>query len=272
MMSAKLKRNTANKLKRLLNDQSPDKTHLLRAALKNPNVVRVNAAGSWGNYPQFGIVDPYDSLLQGDSEDPRALAAFKDSMVLNIRPPGTWFGSHSRYGGFGITCEPIRQGRIGKAWFSGFCVVRLNVLYRRHRFAEADIPNNEREHLVSSRSGPCKIVWKEDTSGTGVMWAIVYHSGMSAYHYWPQFAFVRLTNVETHPMKGRVQQWSISNKTIGNEHAQDEEVNVYRYPTFTNNDLYEEDNIVSAVRMHADDYVALHSIPIQFAVDTYLGF
>lgn len=276
-MTAKLKNRTARKLSRLLKDQSPDRTHLLGKIVKNHNTVLVVPGdGSFAaDVPQFGIVDPfYSEMLVTDPDTFQHVPgpAFFQDTVLRVRPPGNWNDNQQRFGGFLITCEPMTRPASSsdrnpvKAWYSGYCPVRIDVQSEAHGFADVlHSPTAETGYLKSTRTGPCRIIWKEQ--GTGLKWAIVYHSGLSASHYQPSFAFIKLTNVELHPMQGRVQVWNRDTNQLGTEWP-NEDVDVYRYPTYTNNNLYEVNNIIAAVRVDEGKYITLHTIPIQFAVET----
>lgn len=274
----KLTERTWQKVKAVINDQSPDKTHLLGKIVKNHNTVLVVPGyGSFAaDVPQFGIVDPFYSemtVTDPDTFEQVPGPAFFQDTVLRVRPPGNWNDNQQRFGGFLITCEPMMRPASSsdkkpiKAWYSGYCPVRIDVRDHNHGFADVITePEPETGYLKSTRTGPCRIIWKE--SGTGLKWAIVYHSGLNASHYQPSFAFIKLTNVELHPMKGRVQCWNRDTEQLDTEYP-NTDVDVYRYPTYTNNDLYEVNNIVAAVRVDDGKYIALHTIPIQFAVQTH---
>jgi len=245
--------------------------------VKNQNIVLVRLNSGWfeTDVPRFGIIDPYSSAMLedigGGMQGPSA--GFTDNMVLTARKAGNWNQSNAPHGGFLITCEPIKRpvspepGSIGRAWHSGYCPVKIQVVNDKHEYADADRATNEYTHLISRRLGPCKIIWKE--SGTGLKWAIVYHCGTNPYFNYPQFAFVKLTNVTPHPMVGRVQYWDSNLNMLRDTWQGEDEVEVYRYPTYTNNDLYEVNNIVAAVRVDENKYITLHTVPMQFAVDTY---
>ena len=265
---------TWRKLETLIKDQSPDKTHLLGKLSQNHNTVLVRASEGWfpGDIPQFGIIDPGTSAMvtMDGGGMPVPSAGFAESVVLAAWRPGNWNGSNAPLGGFLIACEPIKVGTIGRAWYAGYCPVRIQVHRESHEFADADIANQEIEFLVSRTTGPCKIIWKE--YGTGLKWAIVYHSGLVAAAAAPQLAWIKLTNVSLHPMQGLIQAFNPATGTFGNDwRFWNDPVDVYRYPTHTNNNLYETNNIIAAVRMSENKYISLHTLPIQLAVSTYSG-
>jgi len=230
---------------------------------KNLNTTLIQNTGGV-TIPQFGIIGSAGSVLQPED-------AFQERVVLNGYPPADYVGHASVHGGFLIACEPIPMGKIGRAWHSGVCVVKINVTNNTHGFADADSVNHDVTALVSRRSGPCTILFKE--YGIGLKWAIVYHSGANRTHSVPQFVWVKLTNMSLHPMEGKIQRFDAANGLFFDDATGGEIAKVYRYPTYTTNDLYEVNNVIAAVR-HSEAAnviycVALDTLPRQLAVSSY---
>lgn len=77
--------------------------------------------------------------------------------------------SANHWGRFVILAEPIRNGALGRAWVSGVCPAKVDIVDEEHW--HADITSYSCAHLTSDIDGPAQILWKE--SGTGVKWTIV---------------------------------------------------------------------------------------------------
>lgn len=263
--TVKLTEPTWRKLERLIKTTDAGQMAMLSKSHDGTRVRIRNDNGA--DCDQFGILG-----ISGSVFDPAThLQTFKQQTVLTGYLPGDWVGHSSVHGGFVITCEPIPTGKIGWAWVSGVCVVKINVLNNTHGFADADTVAHDVTALVSRRSGPCTILFKED--GVGLKWAIVYHSGANRTHSAPQFVWVKLTNVSLHPMEGKIQRVDAANGLFFDDDYGGEIAKVYRYPTYTTNDLYEVNNVIAAVR-HSEAAnviycVALDTLPRQLAVTSY---
>ncbi len=70
---------------------------------------------------------------------------------------------------FVILQEPIKDGKIGKAMIAGISPVKLYVDHEPDQYAWFD--KDETGHLVTSHTGPARILYKED--GTGEVWGVV---------------------------------------------------------------------------------------------------
>jgi len=68
-----------------------------------------------------------------------------------------------------VLAEQIPDGGIGKAYVSGMCLCKINIVSTAHRFAE--IADADEEKLVSAYIGTAKIIWAE--AGTGTKWAVI---------------------------------------------------------------------------------------------------
>ena len=272
--SVKIKPQTFRQINRMLKEQSPDKTGLVKTAQRNSNIVKVyNYTAS--AVPRFGVLclNDWSVLTPGGDEDPPEVKAAKDSafqqdMVLYGSAPSQGAGAHCKMGGFVITCEPIPSQEIGRAWYFGLCVVKVNVTTESHRFADADLDTGNTGYLVSRSLGPCAIIWKE--YGTGLKWAIVYHGGIN-YALKGRIIWVKLTNVDAHPMIGEVQVCNLTTGVFCQDGAfHNHPVHVYRYPTYNSNVLYLVNNIIAVsvqgVTATAIITVSLNTLPAQLSV------
>ena len=80
-------------------------------------------------------------------------------------------------GKFVILAEPIADGKVGRAYASGICPVKIDVQSADDEYA--DIADAETGHLESGSSGSAQILKKE--SGTGEKWALVRVSNVSPF-------------------------------------------------------------------------------------------
>jgi hypothetical protein len=261
--TVKIGERTWKHVNRILKDETPDKTALVKTAQRNNNIVLVQNYTA-AEVPQFGILGSTGlSLLQPTD------SGFKEKVVLQGMSPGNFVGHQAKNGGFFITCEPIPAMGIGRAWYSGICVVQINFINASHLFAGADIAGGSTAMLVSQASGPCAILYRE-TYGTGPGWAIVHHNGASSSNVKNRLLWVKLTNVATHPMTGIVQAFSLQSGVFGNDTTQFTSAQVYRYPTYNSNALYVANNVIAAsVQDESTDVVvcvALDTLPAQLAV------
>lgn len=70
---------------------------------------------------------------------------------------------------FGILLDPVRHGKIGRAWISGACPAYIAVTDNCHQFA--DVKHNDSNSLESRPFGAAQILWREGK--LGLQWAIV---------------------------------------------------------------------------------------------------
>ena len=75
----------------------------------------------------------------------------------------------SHRGRFAILLEPVRSGRIARAWASGVCQARVNVEDEDHSCA--DVTDGDHTKLTSAKHGSAQMLWRE--GGMGDQWAIV---------------------------------------------------------------------------------------------------
>jgi hypothetical protein len=135
----------------------------LSSAPQNTILVKNN---SGSDVTRFGILG-IDNVVITPTDNANE---FKSKQALLGAAPST---TNHASGKFVICAEPIANGKIGRAYVSGACVVKVNVTDESHSFA--DVADGDIAKLASAESGPCAILWKE--SGTGEKWAIVRFGG-----------------------------------------------------------------------------------------------
>jgi hypothetical protein len=89
------------------------------------------------------------------------LTEFSNRIVLK----GTTPALPDHRGRFVVCLEPIADGKIGRAWVSGTCQARVDLVNDEHQFCEA--LGDDRSHLVSCHDGSARILWHEDRDGSG---------------------------------------------------------------------------------------------------------
>ncbi len=77
-------------------------------------------------------------------------------------------------GAFCILLEPLVDGAVGRAVFSGIAICRVDVTDTGARFA-SEIPGNS-GYLETTPTGPCRILWREGAE-SGVEYAVVRIEG-----------------------------------------------------------------------------------------------
>lgn len=73
------------------------------------------------------------------------------------------------YGRFMILLDPMRIGKIGRAWVSGVCPAYITVEDECHQCC--DVKHDDPTILKSCPKGSARILWRE--GGTGEQWAVV---------------------------------------------------------------------------------------------------
>ena len=99
---------------------------------------------------------------------------FKNQPATNAIVP-----TDAHAGQFIVLLDPLKNGRIGRAWVSGVCICQVRIDEDWHTFA--DIEAGKVTSLVSKPDGGAKILWRED--GVGLLWAIVRLSNVARTHY-----------------------------------------------------------------------------------------
>lgn len=92
---------------------------------------------------------------------------FRNRVVLSGVTPS----KSSHRGRFCILAEPIKEGRIGRAFVDDICPVRLSVPREDEETRFAEIEDGSGEHLIAAVYGSATILWRE--GGTGEQWAVV---------------------------------------------------------------------------------------------------
>ena len=266
----KLTEQTWQKVHRMLNTDPDGRTHLPDAAQKSNTVMIRNL--SYVDCPQFGILIPYTSAINANASEEASLSLRQTPVLAGTTPTDSQYRPE---GNFVVTCEPIKHNAVGRAWYAGVFPVWMDLKNQYHTFADVarlDHPGFTMTHLVSTLSGPCRILYIDTLSQQQLKLAIVHHSGI-LNHSSPSaagaqfFQWVRLTHVGSHPMKGRLAYFNRSTGTFSVDTVF--EVDVFRYPTYTDNLLYHVDNVVATVREADGVYIALNSLPVQLAVSEY---
>ena len=93
------------------------------------------------------------------------LREFKNSVaMLGVVPQ---YPRH--FGRFVILAEPLGYDKIGRAWISGVCPARVDVVDECHEWA--DIKSGDATTLISRPAGSARILWR--AGGTGPQWAVI---------------------------------------------------------------------------------------------------
>ena len=88
-----------------------------------------------------------------------------------------WSPSASYYGKFVILAEPLKAGRIGRAWAMGVCPVKLSVSDTSNLYADVTAGQY---YLTSGLRGNASILWAD--TGSNPVWAMVrFGGGISLY-------------------------------------------------------------------------------------------
>lgn len=112
---------------------------------------------------QFGVLG-LNGIVISPTDNERE---FRSRLVMSGVTPS----KASHRGRFCVLAEPIKQGRIGRAYVDSFCPVRLNVQGEQQEPRFAEIKDGSTEHLTASVFGSASILWRE--GGTGEQWAVV---------------------------------------------------------------------------------------------------
>lgn len=105
------------------------------------------------------IISPDDNLLE-----------FQNRIALvGVTPV------ESRHRGrFVILLDPLKSGKIGRAWVDGVCVAKVDIVDEAHEFAE--IIDDDATRLRSANTGSARILWPHNSGSSGSGgddWAIV---------------------------------------------------------------------------------------------------
>ena len=89
---------------------------------------------------------------------------FKNQVAINVVLP-----TENHAGQFVILLDPMRAGRMGRAWVSGVCPARIDVDEDWHQYVDIDAGNTDA--LKSKPDGAAQILWREPA--LGLRWAVV---------------------------------------------------------------------------------------------------
>jgi hypothetical protein len=135
----------------------------------NVEVTVLNDTSS--DFDIFNVVGIKDILITPTT----ALDEFKYNYAFKVEVPNN--GQSTSYlfkhtsGKFGITQEPIPQGKLGRVVIGGITVCKVNINANEDWFFRADIKTADATQLQSYGGGSAQILWKE--TGTGSKWAVV---------------------------------------------------------------------------------------------------
>ena len=131
--------------------------------LRGQLVTVKNSSGA--DVGRFGVLGIDDVVFSSTDN----LAEFQNNWALDCSEPAT----ADHLGRFVVLAEPLASGRIGKAYVSGVCAVKIDVQDEDHTCA--DVNDGQAGSLQSGLVGAAAILWKE--AGTGEKWAIVRFAG-----------------------------------------------------------------------------------------------
>lgn len=99
---------------------------------------------------------------------------FRNRVVMSAVVPD----KYSHRGRFCILAEPLKAGRIGRAFIDSVCQVRLNVPSGSTEPQAAEIEDGATGYLTAAVYGSASILWRE--GGSGEQWAVVRFGTMPA--------------------------------------------------------------------------------------------
>jgi hypothetical protein len=132
----------------------------IAGAVRDADIVLVkNEAGA--DVPRFGVLG-IDGVIFTAAE---SLSEFQARIAFRGVEPAL----PDHRGMFVVCLEPIADGKIGRAWVSGVCAVRVQINSATHQYCDAI--DGETEKLASSDSGSARILYREGTEGDE--WCVV---------------------------------------------------------------------------------------------------
>ena len=104
-------------------------------------------------------------------------AEFLLEPVMSTGKPYRQGGSNAedKFDVFGIITGDADRNEMTHAVVTGVAVCKIDIKKTKHHFAQ--VANGKTEFMESSIDGPARILWREDTHGTGQMWAVVSLAG-----------------------------------------------------------------------------------------------
>lgn len=131
-------------------------------------LVKNSSGAAVGRFGILGINGPVFSPADNENE-------FKKRVVLDGVAP--LLADH--LGRFVITCEPLAEGKIGRAKVTGVTPVTINIVNVDHEYADIEDGNTSR--LISG-SGSAYILWPRGGS-TGEQLAVVRFGGGASFDF-----------------------------------------------------------------------------------------
>jgi hypothetical protein len=146
-------------------DQRGESDSLLRQG----DIIKVrNQSGR--DLDRFAVLGIYSPIILPSVND----REFKNQVAINVVLP-----TEDHSGQFVILLDPMRAGRMGRAWVSGVCPARINVDEDWHQYVDIEASNSNA--LKSKPDGAAQILWREP--GLGLRWAVVRLSNHHRKHY-----------------------------------------------------------------------------------------
>lgn len=126
--------------------------------------------GTGGDFEQFA---PFGLTVSAtptfNPTTAAAIPSYQMHRAMQMQVPSYAGFATQTHGRLGITLDPIRSGKIGRAILSGVAPCKIDIVASGHQYA--DLKHSDKTQLQSRSQGPCQILWRE--SGTGTRWAIV---------------------------------------------------------------------------------------------------
>jgi len=225
-------------------------------AFGRDGTIRIQNYSSWA-CPQFGamVIDHPWPIPQNNLDLFKRQRFYRASYSTYYRAPGAFI----------IALQPIAPMKFGLGMFCGITPAQIEVTNPVHQYAEL-VPSTA-GLIRSTEAGPFEILFKE--YDLGLKWALLRVGGPSTGR---QMEWIKLTNVSNHPMLGRIAPFNVTAGAFPDPSPTLPTVQVYRYPTYTDNTLYDVGNVIAAVREAHGVYVALDTLPRQLATAEYTGW
>ncbi len=135
-------------------------------------LVKNESGESRARFDVLGLGDPI-FLPDGGSV---AEQSFKNAVAFRGDMPDQTL----HQGRFVVLLEPLAAGAIGRACLAGVTVARLRLEDADQQVIHAEIIDADATALQPAAAGSAAVLWHQDTSGGGDVWAIVRLAGDSA--------------------------------------------------------------------------------------------
>jgi hypothetical protein len=149
--------------------QTPQGSYLQAGMVR----VRNNTGGNRDRFDILGIDGP--AILPSVNEQ-----AFAQRVVFKGVMPAV--SLHT--GRFIVLAEPLAAGKVGRAFASGVCPVKVEAPANGAGLMYAEVINSTCANLKASQEGSARILWR--AGGSGVQWALV-HLGAGRGGAWLRF-------------------------------------------------------------------------------------